>query len=55
MEPTVILLEKLFDNDTNRGVSGYFESVRGIYKDKSKVFIPESIEELQEIVHEIQL
>ena len=55
MEPTVILLEKLFDNDTNRGVSGYFESVKGIYKDKSKVFIPESIEELQEIVHEIQL
>lgn len=51
-EPYVIMLYKLVEGNAklSQELSSYFESVKGLYRQEDRFFIPENMEELKEIL-----
>lgn len=54
-EPVVLYLEKLFINDQERKVSQFFQKIKDMYKNVDRFFIPESFEELESILTNLEV
>ncbi len=55
-EPEIVCLTKIFDQKYIEGelTTIFFESVKNIYRDKNKVYIPETMEEFRKIIKELR-
>ena len=54
-EPKVFLLEKIFINDRERKVCDFFERVKETYSSEKSFFIPESVDEFQDMVMKLEV